>query len=215
MNSLRALTLILVTTFVLGCATCPDKEYANDFSRMISANANSHEFPIRVENDICKDLDDKVGLCTKRIKRNQNLNINFFKLPYSYQLMIDCTNALDVDTEVTVLEQTEYTFLIPKEKYVGISNSFTCIFKIFPDDRAETVTSARVTIVLVDKNYSYREEMYKLKKYLIFGKYALHTVCYKDNKYNFYYKKTYIDYKTYDLCFSESYNGGINYYEFN
>jgi hypothetical protein len=160
--------------FLLGCTLdyAPDKGFFN------SAQANSFEFPIRINGNICKDMDNHIGLCVKQVESNIPLKVELPARPYSYMLVIKCSAGLGFNKKFSVPKGEAFIYSIKDYKE---EQYFQCIGEIFPDNRLEVSAKYAYYIKVVDSNYVSREEIHKINKNFIVGKHARYvTVCKRD-----------------------------------
>ena len=172
-------TLLLLILLSTTACSCINIKYEADNAFLNSAQANSMELLVRLNGSPCMDMDDKVGLCAKRIPSDKKLVFTQDARPYGYRIYIKCSRSVDVDQSFDIEKDAPFKFEILPEKFIGVK-SFTCIGEIFPADRDQEVSalwSAR--IVVFDKNYTPRTSIYKIKsgkkKYLILGKNARYS----------------------------------------
>lgn len=200
---------------IVGCACNPIK-YEADLGFLNSAQANSFEYFVRINGTPCKDMDNKIGLCAKRVESNQSLKFEIDSKPYSYTLSVRCTKELNSDFSVNVAKEVPYSFTIKPESFATVK-SFTCIGEVFPEDRDQEISANfQVRAIVVDSNYVEREIVTttKVKKdtYLIFGKHSRYV--FLNGK--FYNKQPMIkiDPNAVNIGYSESERMRFNYWNF-
>lgn len=169
-------TFIFTILLSLFACSCRSIKYKPDLGFMNSAQANSMEYYVRINDKICKDMDNKVGLCAKRIASNKKLTFSFDVRPYSYTLTLRCTGAIDSDFSIDIAKGSLYSFSIIPEKFSHVK-TFTCIGEIFPHDRDQQISATfHVRVVVFDGKYVERELVYtKMKrksKFIVFGSHA-------------------------------------------
>jgi len=186
------LIFIIVTLFLVGCESL---KYSDDLRFLNSAVANSPELYISINGKMCKDMEGKIGLCSKRIKSNETVKITFEKQPYVYTVHVQCSNQTGIDYSRKVLTSEQFLFEIKPSQYSTL-RMFTCLVEVQPDDRAEGVSAlAEIRFMVVDYAYVPREEMriysHKGKDYLVLGANAKHSIVYETNQQNQEVRKTY------------------------
>jgi hypothetical protein len=179
-----------------------------------SGLANSPEFPVKINGELCKNSAGEMGGCYIRIRDDHQTMFEIMPLPYSYRLSFKCTKNLDfppIDERDYSAKEAVY-IAIERDQYNG-QTSFMCTGRIFPDDRNEPINSFfEVRVRLVRPEYIGREQMHHTGKYQVFGKNALHSMWYVDDEWKYGHKKTYLETKKHILAFSESHNMRWNYY---
>jgi hypothetical protein len=171
MKFLRRVSLTVFLLFV-ACTTIP---YQDDTGFLVSAQANSPEFPVYLNGSLCKDVDGNAGLCSKRIKSTDNLTIHFDAQTYAYQLTMSCTSPMDIAAATVAVNQPFDLVITPAQ--MASLPSFVCIGEIFPADRNSPVSAKfEIRVVVYDSNYLAREaitfEKKGLDNYLVLGQYA-------------------------------------------
>lgn len=169
--------LILISLLIL--CSCNEIKYQADIGFLNSAQANSFEYFVTINGAPCKDMDNKIGLCAKRIESNAPLKFKIDPKPYGYSFNLRCTKELNSDYSINIAKDQAYEFSIAPEKFATVK-SFTCIGEIFPEDRPQEISgNFQVRAIVFDSNYIERELVYtkEVKKdtYLVFGKYAKYT----------------------------------------
>lgn len=199
--------LILITITV----SCTGMKYQNDIGFLNSAQANSMEYFVRINDKPCVDMDEKVGLCAKRVKTNENLVFKMMAREYGYRFNLKCSSDIDSNLSVDIKKETPYSFQIDAEKF-SHTRSFTCIGEVFPHDRKQEISASwHVRVLTVDKDYTEREKVQEIKSkgktYLVMGKHARYV--HHDGKIE---KKKPVIEKGSGFAFSESEMMRFNYY---
>lgn len=192
--------------------------YKNDTGFLNSAQANSFEFLVYINGKPCKDMDGLIGLCSKRIKNNENIEFSIDPLQYPYRLSLICTKELQFNFTKDYPADMANKFIITPIQYQGLK-TFVCIGEIFPADRPEEISSKwQIRVEIVDQKYSNREEIYKIKKkwftYLVFGQNAKYAKAYYYDRWHYYKKNTMVIIPSDEniLASSESDTGRFNYF---
>ena len=160
---------------IFSCS-CVSIAYLDDLGFTPSAVANSPEFPVYVNNKLCKDVDGIPGACTKRIKSNENITIKIDPLQYGYTFQLQCSKETGIDISQDVGSDKNFSYVINYPSFSSL-RMFTCIGAIYPTDRSFPVSSKfEIRFVVVNRDYVSREEMrlydYKGKSYLVLGSHA-------------------------------------------
>lgn len=196
------------------CA-CDEIKYEDDITFIPSAVANSPEFTLYINDKICKDMDDQVGFCAKRIRQDRDLRLAVPARPYAYTLVLDCSNNIQ-DNEV------RYDVPINKPFYYTIYHNifdnvrvFNCTIDIFPIDRDEPIAAfAAFRAVVIDKQYVSLNLPHRVDPEItVPGKYAYLTRVYEKNGSHDYKKEPVIETKS-DKLWVESYNMRFSYQGF-
>ena len=207
--------LLLMYVFV---ACTPTLKYIDDKELPVSAQVNSPELPVYINGALCKDTDDIPGLCSKRIKADEDLEITIDPIPYAYRFALGCSDSIKTSVSSDVLVNVQFKTTITKDKYQQ-AKSFTCIGEIHPKDRPNTVSAKfELRVKVVDPKHQAREKMQLYrdgnKKFLVLGANAFHARVCEQNKCTNYDKTTTVP--VYDLstlyAYSESYNMRYNYF---
>lgn len=210
----RFLPAILIALAALACSTL---KYSDDRVFLVSAQADSPEFPVFVNGKICKDTDGIPGLCSKRIKSNEPLEIRMDPRPYSYTLKLNCTRELGESQTFPVPSGLEFKHAITPEKFAALS-SFICIGEVLPDDRDLPVSAKwEFRAKIVDRAYNAREEIVLIKKhgrqFLVLGQHAKFSSVFDEGEWKTYKEKTVVEIKgdpAHVLAYSESFNMRFN-----
>lgn len=200
---------IFLFLFILGLSSCSNLKYKSDLgSFMNSAQANSPEYLVFINEVTCKDMEGNVGLCAKRVKSNENVTFRFSKRPYSYRLDIECTGSVNGNLSIDVLAEKEFSHVIKADQFSDLI-SFSCIGEISPKDRSEKVSALfHSRIIVYDKNYRPREKIYLFGESVVFGENAKYSSINDDQ---FFKKKTIVKAKGYRRSYSESDSMRYNY----
>ena len=163
--------LMFIFALIFGCTKLA---YESDSGMLNSAQANSYEYLARINGKVCKDIDNLVGLCAKRIKSDEKLIISYDSRPYDYRLQVTCSSSIGYSETFDVLKEKKFQVEIPHQ---GKARAFSCTSEVFPLDREISVSAkTNVTVRTVDANYQPRESIYLLghnkRQHLIFGAHA-------------------------------------------
>lgn len=166
----------LAVLFTLVFSSCQSLKYQADNAFLNSAQANSMEYFVRVNRKPCRDIDDKYGLCAKRIASNETLTFSMDQRPYAYRFELKCSSSVDTDFAIDIEAYKPFSFKIEPEQFEGVK-SFTCIGEIFPHDRDQEVSATwSVRVVVYDHEYLEREIIYKKRErgrnFLVMGVHA-------------------------------------------
>jgi hypothetical protein len=212
------IALFFSISFLFFCS-CVNIPYEDDKGFLNSAQANSFEFLVYANGKVCKDMDDQVGLCSKRIKNNDNLEFKIDPLEYAYRLNVTCTKELNANFTRDYPEKTTIKFSITPAQYQSVK-TFVCIGEIFPTDRPDEISFKwQIRVEITDQKYLGREQIFIQKKgkqsYLVLGQNArLSKVSYNGKIHS--YKNdaiVHIPEDAKDLkASSESYMGRFNYF---
>lgn len=177
----KAVTFLVLTLLAVLVA-CTTMKYQADTSFLVSAQADSPEFPIFLNGKVCKDTDGIPGMCSKRIKSNEHLVLSIDPRPYSYTLKLACSPELGIDQSIPVQKGAPLSFDLGPEALARVV-SFVCRGRVVPDDREEPVAGLwQFMVTIVDKNYQPREVAYIAKQgkasYLILGQHAKYARVY-------------------------------------
>lgn len=174
----RVIWIILGGVLAAG-ASCASLPYESDQSGfLVSAQANSSEFPVYLNGKLCIDMEGQAGLCSKRLRSNEDLTFRFDPQEYSYLLTLNCSTGLPPVAPATVPAKQGFTLKIRQADISAAGfRRFTCIGEINPQDRGEPVSAKfTVSVAVYDVAYLQREAMgfttKKGKTYLVTGKYA-------------------------------------------
>jgi len=206
---------LLLFLVLCGCTTT-EIQYRPDIGFLVSAVADSPEFPVRIDGYNCEDMSGKPGLCSLRLKQYRILKFQFEPRQYAYRLHIVCSKATgfeqsyDVDVDKPLLVEMPY-------KHYENLKSFICIGEVFPRDREDKISAKfEVRVKLIGKEYVEREKM-RLEKdgddyYLVLGEHAYFSRVYDKGEWKSYKKKTKI--QVFDIpslmAYSESYSFRVN-----
>lgn len=200
--------LIICSMLITACA-CKDIKYKPDIGFIPSAQANSPEFLVKINGSVCKDMDNQVGLCSKRISSDKALSFKMDVRPYAYRLNVECSAVINFSLSRDIPSGQSAEFSIEPSQF-SEAKSFTCIGEIFPQDREEEVSAFwHARFLVFDKNYQGREEIYPLGADLILGQNAKYTLL---NEQKFLTKKVKTDLKGVQKAYSESESMRFNYY---
>ena len=170
------LVSVVLALALVGASRCTSLPYKDDLGFLVSAQADSPEFPLTINGKPCKDLDGILGLCTMRVQSNNGVRFDIDTQNYSYHLDVKCTATISSDFGVDVLKNSKYSFTIDPAKFSSVE-SFVCIGEVFPNDRPQPLSAKfEVRIKVVDAKYEAREVIYPFmdrgKNWLVLGEYA-------------------------------------------
>lgn len=213
MSSTKVGVVVKIIVLLFLVVACTALNYVTDKGFKVSAQANSFEFPVKLNGFPCKDMVGKIGTCVTQTGSKNPLTIYLIPRPYSYTVSFKCSAGLDFSKSFDVAENKEFSVAI--EDYRDLK-FFQCIGELFPDDREVEVSSKFWFFVkVVDSEYDRREEIYKDEEYFVIGKHSKYvTICYKDGKCKMKKKLTYYKDKDNDVAsiVSESEAMRFNYY---
>ncbi len=181
---------------IFALASCNSLPYKDDVGFLVSAQANSPEFPVYINGKLCTDMEGFVGLCSKRIRSTEDVTFKFDPQSYPYLLTVSCTQGVTPVPPATVPAGDRFTFTIKAEDFSQF-RSFTCIGEVGPQDRSPPISAKfRVTFVVVDSEYVQRERIY-LKKdgkknYVVLGQHAKDSWVKDSNGWHRFKKMTFV-----------------------
>lgn len=213
-TSFRAVACIFMLWLLVHFVACKIGEYKEDFGFMVSAQANSPEFPVLVKGLVCKDLEGVVGVCSIRIPETENFELVVMAQQYDYEYAFNCsknvTGAFPIKEYVKagVIKK----LVVLKEAF-PIEKTFNCSIIIKPTDRPEPISSfAKVNVIITQAGYQGLERPYKDGKYFVFGEHAKYIAYKVDNEWKYAQEKAYIRKTNIQEAFIESYAGRHGYY---
>lgn len=203
--------------FVFLLFACTTIKYSDDSGFLVSAQADSPEFPVYLNGKICKDTDGIPGLCTKRLRSNEPLVIRMDARPYSYKLQLACSKDIGVSQSFAVEKDQPFEFTIKPEQF-AVMMSFICVGEVMPDDRELPVSAKwKLFASIVDQAYVQRETAYITKKggrnFLIMGQHARSVNVFDEGKWKTYKEKPVIEISgdpAKVIAYSESFNMRFN-----
>lgn len=161
---------------ILVLLSCAKLEYKTDIGFLNSAQANSPEFPIKINNKTCKDSNGQAGLCSFRLKSDKDLNIDLLKWPEERRINFTCTDNIDFNKTFHVPKKNDFSVSITPSDFSS-ALSFACIIKIYRgNDEQRIAYMAKFHITVIDSKYQEREEIYKLGESLVIGQHSMITV---------------------------------------
>lgn len=208
-----AVSALGATAIALGLVTCSALPYEADIGFLNSAQANSMEWALQVDGAVCRDMDNRVGACTKRIRSNHSPTLRHDPRPYAYAIQVRCTSATGIRFEDHVLADQEWVYRPPVQAFSDL-RSFTCQGEIFPNDRENSLSAMwQVRFIVQDADYQARERIYERDGHLVVGKYAKYTtVCTRDRGCESHKEATVVEHPGAAFVYSESELMRINYY---
>jgi len=208
---------LFASFMILTGSKCSSIPYQDDAGFLNSAQANSLEFLVTIDNVTCKDAEGFVGACTKRVRSNHDPILRHEAKPYSYTIDIRCTEGTGIGFSMDVPADTKWEYAIPFEKFADFL-SFSCTGEIFPGDRENSVSAKwQIRFIVYDAIYKERELMYVNDEgFLILGKFSKYARVCQDGKCKDYEEKTCVkvDPKKKIVASSESEVLRYNYYGF-
>lgn len=210
---MKRLALVLVGIL----AACSTLSYVDDSDFLVSAQADSPEFPVYINGKICKDTDGIPGLCSKRIRSNEALTLHMDARPYSYVLQLACTKELGESQSFSIQKDMPFEHSIKPENFSRVK-SFICIGEVLPDDREMPISAKwEIRAKIVDQAYVRRETPYfktdKGKTFLIMGQHAKFSSVFDQGAWKAFKEKTVIEIKGKPenvIGYSESFNARFN-----
>lgn len=213
-------TLFLVP-LIFGMTSCGSLPYEDDIGFSVSAQANSMEFPIRLNGRVCADLDGQPGMCSKRLSSKEDLVVHFDPQDYPTNIRVRCTKGLEITPAVSVPAKQAYDWKIPATAIAAANLiEFTCIGEVLPQDRDPPISAKfKISVSIYDAAYKVREQAYltteKGKTYLVLGKYARRAWVYDQDKWAYHKEDTIVQVKgdpTKLIAYSESFAMRFNYW---
>jgi len=204
---------------VLVTVACTSIPFKQDLGFLVSAQANSPEFPVWIGGKLCADLDGQPGMCAKRVRSNDDLVIRFDPQQYVYSVTVTCSSGIPRPPGATVPANTSHLITIPAADFATFRN-FTCIGEVAPQDRAPPISSMfRISIVVMDERYLGREVPFitklKDKRVLVLGQYARTSRVFDRGVWTTYREQTTVPVTDDDdsiMAVSESYASRFNYF---
>jgi len=168
-------------------AACTQLAYKDDTGFLVSAQANSPEYPVYINGKMCVDTEGYPGACTKRIGSTEDAVFKFDPQPYAYLLSVACGGGIKVPS-ATVPKDQPYAFTITADQMASV-RTFVCIGQVSPQDRSPSVpASFNVTIVITDARYVAREKPFITSDhgtpYLVLGEFARDAWVYDDGEWS-------------------------------
>lgn len=201
-----------LSSLILMGANCANIKYQDDVGFLNSAQANNPEFPATINGIFCKDSGGFPGMCSIRIKSNQDVVIHLDPRPYQYTLTLSCTSAINESQSFTVPPDIAFDYTIKSAKFSTVE-SFLCIGEVSPTNRPGPVSAEfEFRIKIVDVAYIPRETPYVVNDKLIMGEHSKFVnICDKDSCRE-YQEKPVVMFKGDVSAYSESLLMRFNYY---
>lgn len=211
-------SLVVLAALLTNCQTIA---FENDFGFTASAQANSHEYLVMINETVCKDAEGRVGACAIRVKSDAVVRFRQDPRPYPHSLKVRCSAGLDADFERDYPPAQGVSWQIRPEQFARVK-FFTCVGEITPLDRDEQRVSAgwHARIIVVDESYQGRSDITPIKRdgksYLVMGRYALHsTLCRAGaERCSWHNEETVLEAEWDAQTYSESFMMRFNYYGF-
>lgn len=185
--------------------SCRPIKFEKDTEFMTSAIANSPEYLIKLNGKICKDTDDMIGLCAKRLRTTEDLKITVLPQQYTYTFRLDCTDYIQSDISFSVPANMGGEYVLSASKFKDY-DVFNCTIDIIPQDRLNVSAFAAFRIYVVDAEYITLDSIVRNKEFLILGRHSYFSnVCGEDKK------ETTMLKTNCDKAIVESYNMRFNY----
>lgn len=169
---MRKAWTVVALLALTACATL----YQDDLNLLVSAQANSPEFPVYLNGHLCKDAAGSPGACSMKIRTTDTLSLHFDAQVYPYVMTFSCTSPMHIDP-LTVAPNQPADVQITPSMFAG-KLDFICIGEAVPQDgRPQTVSANwEVRIVVADTKYIQREDITFTKDgsdtYVNLGQYA-------------------------------------------
>ncbi len=209
--------LFCVVLFLL--QSCTGITYESDSAYQLPVLSGSLESLVYIDSSPCKDMDNTVGICSKRLVRDRDLVINIPPRNYAYNVNVTCSKSIGFSNNYDVPKKSEFNIKINAGLY-GDEKHFICIGAIAPMDRGVVSHKFEIRVRLVDTDYIKRNAITIFREnnrtFLILGQYAKYVQVFKNDKWKFYKKKTVLKIKEEEVntikVISESESGRLNYY---
>lgn len=200
-------------------SSCTNIKYRNDTGFQMPVTSGALESLIFVDSKPCKDIDGEIGLCSKRLFKDRSLELKIPPHDYNYNLNLICSKSINFNRSIDVLKGQEIEIVIEEDNYQHVTH-FTCIGEILPMDRGFVSHKFEVRVRLIDPEYVKRNEITVYNKgrkyYLILGQYSRYSQVYRNNKWEYYDRKTVLKIKKDEIntikAMSESESGRMTYY---
>lgn len=181
MEKKKVLLALPLLFFMLGMGNCSSFKYEPDLGFINSAQANSMEWLLFLDGKTCKDMEGRIGACTKRVKSNAAIQFRHDPRPYPYRIDVRCTQGTGVGFSMDVEAGAAWSYEMPADRFQGF-RSFSCQGEIFPHDRPQNLSALwQVRFLVVDAAYRERELIYRAKSRMVFGRHAKYVrVCEKE-----------------------------------
>lgn len=212
--SLRRLLSLLPV--LAACNSLPFKE---DVGFLISAQANSPEFPVYVNGHLCTDMEGYVGLCSKRVKSSEDIVLKFDPQDYAYLMTVKCSSGIPQVPVSTVPSGQPFSFKITHDQFVQFS-AFTCTGEVSPQDRTPPIEAQwEVKFKVYDSQYTAREQIFRIddgeKHFLVLGQFARTAWVYDEDEWHQHFKDTVVQLRGDPLkakAYSESFVMRYNFF---
>lgn len=201
---------------LLACSSLP---YQDDVGFLVSAQADSPEFPVYINGHLCTDMEGNPGLCAKRIISSEDVMFRFDPQTYAYLLSVNCTAGIPVPANTTVPAGQSYSFTL-KAADLAVFRSFTCAGEVDPQDRTPPISSFwKASFTIVDAKYTRREVPFLTKQgsdtYLVLGEFARNAWVYDQSRWTRHTQDTVVKIQgepTHAKAYSESFAARFNYW---
>lgn len=211
----RRISWIVLALALSACAL----QYKDDLGFLVSAQANSPEFPVYVNGRLCADTEGKPGACTKRIRSTESITLRLDAQPYDYLMTVNCASQMPPVPPITVPAGHAHTIEIKPQDFSQYKN-FTCTGEVSPQDRKPPLSAEwEAHFIVVDVQYVEREQTYVQKQgdknYLVLGQHARTSWVFDDGEWHQHRKATVVRLKSDPgkvKAYSESYAARFNYY---
>lgn len=176
---------------------CQSIAYKDDIGFLVSAQANSPEFPAYVNGHLCVDMDGLPGVCSKRIRSDEDLVLRFDPQGYVYTLTLTCSSGMPARPSVTVPANTSHVEMIKPSEFIQF-RSFSCIGEVGPQDRQPPISAKfRVNVTVTDAAYVGMDRIFHGnvdgKNVLVIGQYARAAWVFDQGKWTRYDKATAVE----------------------
>jgi hypothetical protein len=211
--------MYFVFSFLLVLTACTGIKYEADTGYPLPTASGSLESIVYINGVVCKDMDNVVGICSKRLKNDTDLVLDIPPKDYGYNLNIVCSSNIAFEANYDVIKKQGFKVTVPSNNFYD-ERHFICIGEIRPNDRDFVSHKFEVRVRVLDAEYVSRNEMMTFDKgrktYLVCGKHARYVSVYQDGEWKFYNKKPVLKFKKGELAnvqvISESESGRLNYY---
>lgn len=213
---MKHLLIGALALFCLGATQCTSIPYEADIGFLNSAQANSHEWPVRVADALCADMEGLPGACTKRVLSNAPVKLSHDARPYGYRIDVRCTAATGVGFSMDVPPNAVWEYELTPDKFQAL-RSFTCQGEVFPEDRDNSLSAIwQIRFLVVDQAYKARETPYisgsSDDQILVVGKNAKYATFCVEDECEMKREKTTIEFSQGMIAYSESEVMRFNYF---
>lgn len=199
-------------------AACTSLQYREDTGFLVSAQADSPEFPVYANTHLCTDMEGYAGLCSKRLPSGQDLALTFDPQQYDYLVNIRCSGGIE-PSSISVAKGFSGKVTIPASEFSSL-REFICEGYVQPQDRpVPTSAMFSIHVVVYDSAYTARERPYLTKMggkpAIVLGEFARTSWVYDQGKWTAHSQETIVPVLGDPLkakAYSESYAERFNYW---